>query len=581
MRYSRMNNISGKLRRTFLGVMIAALLVSNVTIFLIMRNAYGKALLNNYRSIGENISAQIDNRLSLIIKLGQTICTDSKLRNMVVDIRGQEGYRYYSGERKISSLLNGYAMMYDNLVDDIYFVTGDDAVISRNGYYQNTTAEDWFLGFLDQKAHFGFTGTHEAVNGANVSERKEVVTYIAGMFSMEGTNDANHFMGWVIINIRTEELFRDAEEFQDVEYAVCTAEGNFVHGSESLAGTDGEPAAEEKHAANGKGYQIYKTNLSSCGWLFLMKVSSYAVTRSLMLIGVLAFLILGVTITGTALIVRYYSLMITEPLGQLTECMTRFAAGDFQAYAKIASGDEVEKIADVYNNMIDNIRLQMDENVSKEKEKKESEIRFLMAQIKPHFIYNCLNCIIYLARQGKDADVIKFTRAFISVLQSSIKKKPRELVPLLSEVEYIKDYLTLVAFRYGYLPDFRWEIDKNCQNCSIPAMILQPIVENCVFHGFDDLEDKGRIELCVSPENSRIKIAVRDNGCGMNREEVEHLLEVINKNTMLPEWSEHIGLFNVNERLRLCYGEDSGLHIESEPGKGTLVWFYGEKMEAG
>ena len=119
MKHSSKNNISAKLIRTFLAIAITALLISNVAIFLIMQNAYGDALTENYRSIGDNIAAQIDNRLAVIIKLAQTICTDTNVRTLAADIPGQEGYHYYSGQQKLSSQLNAYAMMYDNLVSEI------------------------------------------------------------------------------------------------------------------------------------------------------------------------------------------------------------------------------------------------------------------------------------------------------------------------------------------------------------------------------------------------------------------------------------------------------------------------------
>ena len=581
MKHSSKNNISAKLIRTFLAIAITALLISNVAIFLIMQNAYGDALTENYRSIGDNIAAQIDNRLAVIIKLAQTICTDTNVRTLAADIPGQEGYQYYSGQQKLSSQLNAYAMMYDNLVSEIYFMTSDRILISRNAYYQETPEEEWFLEFEDRGVHSGFSKTHQAVVRDYVSESRKVVTYIAGMFSMQGENDPDHFLGWVLINVPCSSLFREADDFGDIIYAVFDRDGDLINSTLSREAEE-EGAQEEGGSKPRRDLSpdeeneklIYRKQLKNCDWIFLLRISSEAVGRSLLLIGVVVFLIILAAIAVTSLIVRYYSLIITQPLGKLTDCMTRFSAGDFQAYADISSGDEVEKIADVYNEMIDNIHRQMEEDVRKEKEKKESEIRVLMAQIKPHFIYNCLNCIIYLARQGKTEDIIMFTRAFISVLQSSIKRRPRELVPLLSEVEYIKDYLTLIGFRYGYLPEFSWEIDERCQDIRIPAMILQPVIENCVFHGFGDQEEPGRIQLTVGPEKEHVKIAVFDNGCGMSKDELERLREIIAKSVSLPGESEHIGLVNVNERLRLCYGDESGLHIESEPGKGTVVWFY-------
>ena len=300
------------------------------------------------------------------------------------------------------------------------------------------------------------------------------------------------------------------------------------------------------------------------------------VEKSLVYIGAIITGIILVTMGIAGILVKVSSVIITEPLEKLADCMLRFSQGDFQAHAKINSGDEVEKIAAVYNDMIDNMQWYMKEIVMKEKEKKESEMRFLMAQIKPHFIYNSLNCIIYLARQNKNEDIIMFTRSFISILQSSIKKSPKEMVLLLNEVEYIKDYLTLIRYRYGYSPAFELQISKECQNCTVPVMILQPIIENCIFHGLSECMSEGRIVLSAEVDRGKVKISVYDNGCGMHENELAELMISIEKHAMLPKWCEHIGLVNVNERLKLCYGKESGLHIESKYGDGTLVWFEGE-----
>ena len=575
-----MSSISQKLKRTFLLVVVISLLASNLLIFFLMRDAYGKEILKNYKNIGQNISSQIGNNLDFIINLGQTICTDTGLRELIRHIPQEDCYQRYSTEQNITNLLASYSTLNNTLVDDIYFICRDGSVISRGGYYQSTLSDEWYLRFEETKRNSGFTDVHKVTRRENfsVSDEKRVITYVAGVFSISGGSYEERFLGRIMINIKLESLLKEAEGFSGYEYALYSSEGRILGQNDETISLTPQELKQESVVLKKGGNSYYKTEINHHAWIMVSRIPADLVNKSLLFIGLVVAVIILITIFVTGIVVKVLSVSITEPLEKLTDCMSRFSSGDFQAYARISSGDEVEKIADVYNEMVDNIQQYMQENVEKEKEKKESEIRFLMAQIKPHFIYNTLNCIIYLARQGKDRDIIRFTRSFISVLQSTIKKKPKDLVPLLSEMEYLKDYLTLIKYRYGYFPELSWEIQEECQNCKIPAMILQPIVENCVFHGLSEKVNDGKIKITARIRQGTVRISVKDNGRGIKKEVLEELMVSIEKHEPLPEWTEHIGLMNVNERLKLCYGEESGLHIESSYGKGTLVWFQGEKI---
>lgn len=264
---------------------------------------------------------------------------------------------------------------------------------------------------------------------------------------------------------------------------------------------------------------------------------------------------------------------ITKPLDCLSQDMKQFAKGNYGVRADIHSGDEIEQIANVFNKMVDNIQEQMEKNVQQEKEKRRSEVSFLMAQIKPHFIYNCLNSIIYMARQKKYEDIILFTRAFITVLQTSIKKKPTEEVLLLSEIEYLKNYLTLMSFRYGYSPQLISEVEPSCEDITIPALILQPIVENSILHDNGTGKRVNQIRVQAKCSKGRIEVHIKDDGAGIPQKKLEELRNQMKQKNTHTEITEHIGLMNVNERLKFCYGERSGIHIESVEKIGTDVWF--------
>ena len=216
----------------------------------------------------------------------------------------------------------------------------------------------------------------------------------------------------------------------------------------------------------------------------------------------------------------------------------------------------------------------MNENVRKESEKRKSEMRFLMAQIKPHFIYNSLNCIIYLARRHKDEDIIKFTRAFISLLQISIRMQPQQEIPILVEIEHLKNYITLIQYRYDNAPDFQWEIADSCIDICLPGLILLPIVENSIFHGLLPKNKSGHIFLTVEKEEKIVKVTLRDDGNGIPPDKLKRIRQQIQGDGVISSGDDHIGLFNVNERLKLSERALGTLHITSQIDEGTQVWFY-------
>jgi two-component system sensor histidine kinase YesM len=340
-------------------------------------------------------------------------------------------------------------------------------------------------------------------------------------------------------------------------------------------GTLIDETADKQTEMKRKGnYFFFHFQLPLAGWVLVATAELSIITAQFLYVAaaLAAAMLFIMYLSGR--IVAMLSKKITDPLKVLTAGIQQFSTGDFGTRVKIQSGDEVEKISFVFNEMVDKIKDQMEENLRKENAKKKSEMRFLMAQIKPHFIYNSLNCIIYLARGNKNEDIIRFTRAFISLLQTAIKTEPQELVPLFTEIEYLNNYVTLLGYRYDYVPVFSWDVEEECHDLYLPSLILLPLVENSIFHGFISMALGGHIYLSAKKEGARTKISLQDDGCGIPDAVLDEIRSNLYREEADSHSEEHIGLNNVNERLKLCFGKDSVLHIDSTAGKGTAVWFY-------
>lgn len=571
MRHRKNNSIFKKMSLVFTIVVVVALTAFGTVVYGLLNNIYEKELIQNYKNIADDIVVQTEVKLASVEELASMICSDSNLQNLVREHIKYEDYEYYRMTREISSALARYVSLKSDIIDDIYFVNNNGNVISRHEFYSDTIFSDWFQEYLGKGVNATFTTVHSIVQkeSMNHSKIRNVITYVV---SMNNLNGYPKHMGYLLINIKTDALFQEANSFSDFEYEVFDEQGRSLKGNYDLSEERVLLQDKEESIEKISNEYFYKTKINITDWDFISKVHLSLVDASLRQMTVAMLIAIFVVLIGTSIVIRMLSRTITEPLNRLAGSMYQFSNGDYHVKVDIDSGDEIEQIAGIFNEMVDSINLHMETNIKREKEKRKSEVGFLMAQIKPHFIYNCLNCIIYLARQNKVDDIIYFTRTFITVLQMSIKKKPTEEILLLSEIEYLKSYLTLMKYRYGSVPQIICKIPPEFENVTIPALILQPLVENSLFHG--NIPDKhvSQIIIYVLQKEDRIQIHVKDDGNGIDAERLEILRNTMeqkeHKNDM-----EHIGLNNVNARLKLCYGDDHGLHVDSIQGEWTDVWF--------
>ena len=571
----RRNSISAKLKRSILLVVIPALLVSNLLIFGMLRAIYSRELRQNYKNIVENVTEHIENELQTVMDLGQTVCVDAALQRLIIAHSQDTGYDYYRDLREIGSVFLAYISMHSGLVDDIYLIDRNKEVISRNEFYLDTLNSDWFQEAAQGESAAGFTKIHEVKNREDYyhENSRNVITYISTVNDLEKGISSDRFMGYVLINVRCSTLMQEAAAFNEFLYSVYDAEGALVGSNDEGSRLDPEQLSEEAEEVRIGGDYYFIQSLPQLGWKVVSRIPFGTINQKMRYVAILSALVMLLFMIVSVRLVSFLARSITEPLQKLASGMDQFSQGELDAYVNLETGDEVEQIADVYNQMVDSIHNQMDMNIRREKEKNESEMRLLMAQIKPHFIYNSLNSIIYLARQRRHEDIIRYTRAFISVLQASIRKKPNEETSIDMEVTYIRNYLTMFEYRFGSVPEFSCEVEEGTEDTRLPALLIQPLVENSMVHGMKNGKLDGKITLRIRRTETGTRVEICDNGCGIGAESLARIRKDLENGDDRNESGEHIGLTNVNERLKRYYGDSSRLYIDSKEGEGTCVWF--------
>ena len=228
---------------------------------------------------------------------------------------------------------------------------------------------------------------------------------------------------------------------------------------------------------------------------------------------------------------------------------------------------ELRALADHFNSMAERIQGLMYQVVANEKEKRHMERKLLQSQITPHFLYNTLDSIIWMIQSGEYEGAGKMVSLLAKFFRVSLSQG-KDIIPLRKEIEHAVSYLSIQNIRFKDKFEFTTDIDASLLDYLCPKITIQPIIENAVYHGMEGKYDDGEIELSVHEVDGNICIAVADNGGGMTEEQIDYILH--NK-VVSSKRGSGVGVHNVDDRLKLLYGPEYGVTIESVLDEGTTV----------
>lgn len=264
---------------------------------------------------------------------------------------------------------------------------------------------------------------------------------------------------------------------------------------------------------------------------------------------------------------RFMARSITLPIQKLRDSMKKVQEGDFSVSDVVVdSKNEIGSLTKSFDVMTHRIHELMEQNVHEQEEKRKSELKALQSQINPHFLYNTLDSIIWMAEGKKNEEVVLMTASLARLLRQSISNED-EVVPIANEVEYARGYLTIQKMRYKDKLEFQIEVDSSILYIPLIKLVLQPIIENAIYHGLKYKESKGLLIVKGFMKDGNAVLQVIDDGVGMDEETLAHIYDKHKVNYH----SNGVGVYNVQRRLKLYYGEDYGITYTSELGKGTTA----------
>lgn len=272
----------------------------------------------------------------------------------------------------------------------------------------------------------------------------------------------------------------------------------------------------------------------------------------------------GISFIVCVLIAVLFSINILRPLKNIRLQMNKVENEDFDVQVKFRSNDEIAMLGRSFNKMSVRLKGLINQVYMTKIKQKEAELSALQTQINPHFLYNTLDTIYWMCRMEKAFETSKLIEALAKLFRLSLNNG-KELILLRDEVNHLKNYLIIQKKRYGDAINFSFDVEGGLLSSTVVKLVLQPLVENAIIHGIEKKEGKGNIVITIKRVSENIIYEIRDDGKGVDVNEINQLL------TAIGDSNRGFGIKNINDRLRLYFGEQYGIQFSSENGEGTTV----------
>lgn len=315
-----------------------------------------------------------------------------------------------------------------------------------------------------------------------------------------------------------------------------------------------------------KTYYFEEFSNSDIGWKVRQFTPKNEMMRDIYRVQLLFASVILIILGVLFLLMNSFSNSLTEPIRNLQEKMLEVRGGNFEVLVPVEHKDEMGELSETFNAMTERINRLIEEDYKSKILIQETEYKFLRAQINPHFLYNTLDAISWMASMGGNKDVSKMSVALGRILRWSISNT-ENIVTLREEVSNVEDYLSIQRIRYGDSLNYIIAVEEPELDMSVPKMILQPLVENALVHGLELIDGEKKLLMKASSDEESLQISIIDNGVGMTADRISEVM----KDNGLYKKQHGVGLLNVHKRIQMNYGDAYGIDIKSIPGKGTEI----------
>ncbi len=326
-----------------------------------------------------------------------------------------------------------------------------------------------------------------------------------------------------------------------------------------------------RYEEDGKTYEVVYVYSGEMNWKTAGLIPVDYINRELTGLTYTAIVLCILSVLVGVLAVSRIARSLVAPIQETADALEQFSRGDFGVRLPQGRQDEIGKMNEVFNKAIGDIQKLMREVTQAELLQKEMEFKTLQSQMNPHFIYNTLDAINWMAFKKGEHEICDLVTAVSNLMRASISNK-QSIVTLEQELSYIRDYIYIQQMRYHSRFEIYYDIDEMLLTQSVPKLVVQPIVENAVIHGIEGGQSGTVILLRMQRDEDEIEIVVKDDGVGMSQQRIEELFlepkaEPGSKNTSHTQ----LGIYAVHKRLQFLYGAAYGVRVQSAAGEGTTV----------
>ena len=568
---SKRTSLSSSLKRVIFGIIFVAIVSFLISTYYITekeRKEYGiREAENVIRTLSNNIYSETKNYIDLsrLIMTEDRLVTFLRADSDAVDMGMINDARYgimniLNTKEGVDSVIVFREDMIRVATDRFSYTYDPDLIV------QNEWKEDIYNG--KGRAVVFLNGNHVAFR----SDNKPIVTIGRAINDI----DSQKRRGLLLMNISASVFGRILNQLHYNDICIMGTDGIFIAGNQEIVPFYDERYNSTKIIHKNGILDHERILISGCSVnnlpIVILKVSSYGPEGiPYKIIYAILFLLL-VFILMAIYVARFIQKNITDPVFELSRSMEKNKrSGHLKKIDIVMSSNELDMLKADYNSMIDHVNELIATLIEKEKTLQKAEMRVLQEQIKPHFLYNSIETIGFLAMDAGAEKVHDALETLGSFYRNFLSKGDRE-IPLSREICIVKDYISLQKLRYGDILEDIYDIDEKTENFIVPKLILQPLVENSIYHGIRLKGEPGIIKISSFMESEKLHLIVKDTGVGMSEGQIKKILS--RKKVDQTELdAESFGLWGTIERIRIYCNKENVVNIKSEIGEYTEIEF--------
>ena len=541
----------------------------------------------------------IEENSGIVGQLGESV--DSYLRN-VMKVSDSIYYNVIKNtDISNDDIKKGMNLIYvnnDNMIDDIALISGKGELIEsmpalRLKDNSNVLEKDFFKKSMAESEYINFSMPHiRDLFDRNESSYSWVISLSR---AVEVTDEGKATQALLLINLNYryfEEIFSNVNLGNGGYVYLTNDRGDIIWHPKQNEIYSGRFNEDNKYAATlkdgitvenlrGKNITLNVRTIGYTGWKLVGVTPSAALGIDGIKFRFFVLFVADLFLFLLAMINAFISDKISNPIKRLDGSVREIESGNLDVEILPSGSYEVEHLGKSIKNMLGRIKVLMSDLVAEHNAKRKSEFDTLQSQINPHFLYNTLDIIVWMIENENSDKAVNIVTALAKFFRISLSKG-KNIITVKDEVEHVRNYLMIQNMRFKNRFEYSIEVDKKVLSYSSLKLMLQPLVENAIYHGMEFMDGDGEIDVKVFKEDDSLYFTITDNGLGMSEDMVETLLS---KDFVPSKKGSGIGVKNVNERIKLYFGSEYGLKVESEPDEGTKITIhlpavvYGENDE--